>query len=39
MLLSQGMTLLVIYKGREWREQSIEAEKAKQERKDSVGQA
>ncbi|EIW78232.1 MFS general substrate transporter [Coniophora puteana RWD-64-598 SS2] len=39
MLLSQGMTLLVIYKGREWREQSIEAEKARQERKDGVGQA
>ncbi|EIW78231.1 MFS general substrate transporter [Coniophora puteana RWD-64-598 SS2] len=39
MILSQGMTLLVIYKGREWREQSIEAENAKQERKDGVGQA
>ncbi|EIW74247.1 MFS general substrate transporter [Coniophora puteana RWD-64-598 SS2] len=36
MLFAQGMILLVLYKGRKWREQSIEAETARQDRKDAA---
>ncbi|EIW78222.1 vacuolar DHA amino acid exporter [Coniophora puteana RWD-64-598 SS2] len=34
MLIAEGVVLLVLYKGRVWREQAVEAERVRQERKD-----